>query len=304
MLILYLDKLTQNDYILGDFTKKILEVGRDIQHNQDLNSVWEVKHTNISFFNITTRGNFAINPEGVLAAAGAKVLKRFKTREKILHYLLKYNGKVRDKFLKLTTLSDMLINNEILSGIFIYKNDFAIEFDGKNIPVLETNYITKLELKNKTFEVLNFKTRQPADKEEYLSFKRLLKKYKNATYNKESFYKLMQEFTSSGEIENTKNRNTTKTKNNEYTEAKNFLTNYLTKLVNKKIIKYFKSYTRQEIVEFININFLEFNNKKLTKNVFENIQKQIKKIEDKEEIKKLDAGEIENKILEYIKSKK
>ena len=299
-----LDKLTQNDYILGDFTKKILEVGRDIQHNQDLNSVWEVKHTNISFFNITTRGNFAINNEGVLAAAGAKVLKRFKTREKILHYLLKYNGKVRDKFLKLTTLNDMLINNEILSGIFIYKNDFVIEFDGKNIPLLETNYITKLELKNKIFEVLNFKTRQPKNKEEYLSFKRLLKKYKNATYNKESFYKLMQEFTSSGEIENTKNINTRKTKNNEYTEAKNFLTNYLTKLVNKKIIKYFKSYTRQEIVEFININFLEFNNKKLTKNVFENIQKQIKKIEDKEVIKKLDAGGIENKILEYIKSKK
>ena len=114
----------------------------------------------------------------------------------------------------------------------------------------------------------------------------------------------MQEFTSSGEIENTKNRNTTKTKNSEYTEAKNFLTNYLTKLVDKKIIKYFKSYIRQEIVEFININFLEFNNKKLTKNIFENIQKQIKKIEDKEEIKKLDAGEIENKILKYIKSKK
>ena len=41
-------------------------------------------------------------------------------------------------------------------------------------------------------------------------------------------------------------------------------------------------------MEFININFLEFNNKKLTKNVYENIQKQIKKIEDKEEIKKDD----------------
>ena len=113
----------------------------------------------------------------------------------------------------------------------------------------------------------------------------------------------MQEFTS-GDVENTKNRNTTKTKNNEYTETKNFLTNYLTKLVPNKIIKFFKNYTRQEIVEFININFLEFNNKKLTKNIFENIQKQIKKIEDKEEIKKLDAIEIENKILEYIKSKK
>lgn len=299
-----LDKLTQEDYYIKDFTLKILEICREIQDNNILNSIWEIKHINIAFFNITTRGNFAINPEGVLAAAGAKVLKRFKTREKILHYLLKYNGKVRDKFLKLTTLTEMLLNNEILAGIYIHKDNFFIEFDGKNIPLLETNYLTKLELKNKTFEVLNFKTRQPRDKEEYLSFKRLLKKYKNATYNKESFYKLMQEFTSSGEIENTKNRNTTKTKNSEYTEAKNFLTNYLTKLVDKKIIKYFKSYIRQEIVEFININFLEFNNKKLTKNIFENIQKQIKKIEDKEEIKKLDAGEIENKILKYIKSKK
>lgn len=299
-----LDKLTQEDYYIKDFTYKILEICREIQDNIKLNSIWEVKHTNEAFFNITTRGNFAINDSGVLACAGAKVLKEFKNRNTILHYLLRYNGKVQDKFLKLTTLTEQLLNDEVLSGVIILKTNFYIEFDGKNIPILDTCKIVDCTIKNKTFKVLNFETRQPADKEEYLSFKRLLKKYKNATYNKESFYKLMQEFTSSGEIENTKNRNTTKTKNNEYTEAKNFLTNYLTKLVNKKIIKYFKSYTRQEIVEFININFLEFNNKKLTKNIFENIQKQIKKIEDKEEIKKLDAGEIENKILEYIKSKK
>ena len=298
-----LDKLTQEDHYIKDFTLKILEICKEIQDNNILNSIWEIKHTNIGFFNITTRGNFAINPEGVLAAAGAKVLKKFKTRDKILHYLLKYNGKVRDKFLKLTTLTEMLLNNEILSGIYIHKDNFFIEFDGKNIPLLETNYITKLELKNKTFEVLNFKTRQPADKEEYLRFKRLLKKYKNATYIPELFYKLMQEFLSAGKEETTKIVNTKKSKNSEYTEAKNFLTNYLTKLVSNKIIKFFKNYTRQEIVEFININFLEFNNKKLTKNIFENIQKYIKKIEDKEEIKKLDAGEIENKILKYIKSK-
>ena len=171
-----MDKLTQEDHYIKDFTLKILEICKEIQDNNILNSIWEIKHTNIGFFNITTRGNFAINPEGVLAAAGAKVLKKFKTRDKILHYLLKYKGKVQDKFLKLTTLTEMLLNNEILSGIYIHKDNFFIEFDGKNIPLLETNYITKLELKNKTFEVLNFKTRQPADKEEYLRFKRLLKK--------------------------------------------------------------------------------------------------------------------------------
>ena len=298
-----LDKLTQEDYYIKDFTYKILEICREIQDNIKLNSIWEVKHTNEAFFNITTRGNFAINDSGVLACAGAKVLKEFKNRNTILHYLLRYNGKVQDKFLKLTTLTEQLLNDEVLSGVIILKTNFYIEFDGKNIPILDTCKIVDCTIKNKTFKVLNFETRQPADKEEYLSFKKLLKKYKNATYNKESFYKLMLEFTS-GEIENTKNRNTTKTKNNEYTEAKNFLTNYITKLVPNKIIKFFKNYTRQEIVEFININFLEFNNKKLTKNVFENIQKQIKKIEDKEETKKLDAGEIENKILKYIKSKK
>ena len=298
-----LDKLTQEDYYIKDFTYKILEICREIQDNIKLNSIWEVKHTNEAFFNITTRGNFAINDSGVLACAGAKVLKEFKNRNTILHYLLRYNGKVQDKFLKLTTLTEQLLNDEVLSGVIILKTNFYIEFDGKNIPILDTCKIVDCTIKNKTFKVLNFETRQPADKEEYLSFKRLLKKYKNATYNKESFYKLMLEFTS-GDVENTKNINTKKTKNSEYTEAKNFLTNYLTKLVNKKIIKYFKSYTRQEIVEFININFLEFNNKKLTKNIFENIQKQIKKIEDKEEIKKLDAIEIENKILKYIKSKK
>ena len=68
-----------------------------------------------------------------------------------------------------------------------------------------------------------------------------------------------------------------------------------------KIIKFFKTYTRQEIIEFININFLEFNNKKLTKNIFEHIQKEIKK---QTEAKKLEADYIELKILEYIKTKK
>ena len=298
-----LDKLTQEDYYIKDFTHKILAICREIQDNNDLNSIWEVKHTNTSFFNITTRGNFAVNDAGVLACAGAKVLKEFKNRNTILHYLLRYNGKVQDKFLKLTTLTEQLLNDEVLSGVIILKTNFYIEFDGKNIPILDTCKIVDCTIKNKTFKVLNFETRQPADKEEYLSFKRLLKKYKNATYIAENFYKLMQEFTS-GDVENTKNRNTTKTKNSEYTEAKNFLTNYITKLVPNKVIKFFRNYTRQEIVEFININFLEFNNKKLTKNIFENIQKQIKKIEDKEEIKKLDVGEIENKILKYIKSKK
>ena len=59
------------------------------------------------------------------------------------------------------------------------------------------------------------------------------------------------------------------------------------------------------MVDFINLNFLEYNNKKLTKNIYENTQKNIKKeIEAKKEIKKKYSGEIELKILEHIKTKK
>lgn len=300
-----LDKLTQEDYFIKDFTNAILKICREIQDNEDLNSIWEVKHTNEAFFNITTRGNFAINPEGVLACAGAKVLKEFKNRNTILHYLLKYNGKVQDKFLKLTTLSEQLLNEEVLSGVIILKTNFFIEFDGKNIPLLDTCKIVDCTIKNKTFKILNFSTRQPADKEEYLNFKRLIKKYKNATYNVENFYKLMQEFNSTGEVKTGNVISIKKSKNIEYIEVKNFLTNYITTNVDKKIIKYFKDYTRQEIIDFLNINFLEFNNKKLTKNIFENIQKQVKKdLEAKKEIKKQEADYIELKILEHIKSKK
>ena len=302
--IITLDKLTQEDYYIKYFTHKILAICREIQDNKDLNSIWEVKHTNTSFFNITTRGNFAVNDAGVLACAGAKVLKNFKNRNTILHYLLKYNGKVQDKFLKLTTLSEQLLNEEVLSGVIILKTNFYIEFDGKNIPIIDTCKIVDCSIKNKTFKVLNFETRQPADKEEYLKFKRLLKKYKNATYNTDTFYKLMQEFNSI-HLDNTIINKVKTTKNTDYKEVKNFLTNYITTNVNNKIIKFFKDYTRQEIIEFLNINFLEHNNKKLTKNIYENIQREIKKLaEAKKEIKKLEADYIELKILEHIKSKK
>ena len=300
-----LDKLTQEDYFIKDFTNAILKICREIQDNEDLNSIWEVKHTNEAFFNITTRGNFAVNDAGVLACAGAKVLKEFKNRNTILHYLLRYSGKVQDKFLKLTTLTEQLLNEEVLSGVIILKTNFFIEFDGKNIPILDSCKIVDCTIKNKTFKVLNFETRQPADKEEYLSFKRLLKKYKNATYNEDTFFKLMQEFNSSEDEKIGKVTSVKRSKNVEYLEAKNFLTNYISNNINTKIIKFFKTYTRQEIIEFININFLEFNNKKLTKNVFEHIQKEIKKqTEAKKEIKKLEADEIELKIIEHIKTKK
>ena len=220
-----------------------------------------------------------------------------------MHYLLKYNGKVQDKFLKLTTLSEQLLNEEVLSGVIILKTNFYIEFDGKNIPMIDTCKTVDCTIKNKTFKVLNFETRQPTDKEEYLSFKRLLKKYKNATYNVETFYKLMQEFNSTED--NTIINKVKIPKNTEYKEVKNFLTNYITTNINTKIIKFFKDYTRQEIIEFLNINFLEHNNKKLTKNIYENIQREIKKqSEAKKEIKKFEADYIELKILEYIKTKK
>ena len=258
---------------------------------------------NKSLYNLTTRGNFSNNSEGVLACAGAKILKKFKNRSSILHYLLKNKGKCNDKFLKLTTLSEMLLREEVLCGVYIYKNNFFLEFDGKNIPILESAETVKMSLKNKNFEVLNFRTRHPKNIEEYIYFKTLLVKYKNASYEKESFYKLMQEF-------NTKELPADKKekvihKNTEYTEAKNFIYNYLTNNLDKKIIKYLKSYTIVEMVDFINLNFLEYNNKKLTKNIYENTQKNIKKeIEAKKEIKKKYSSEIELKILKHIKTKK
>lgn len=160
-------------------------------------------------------------------------------------------------------------------------------------------------LKNKSYKILNFDTRQPYDLDEYKKIKDLLFKYKNATYNEDTFFKLMQEFNSSEDVKIGKVTSVKRSKNIEYLEAKNFLTNYISNNINTKIIKFFKTYTRQEIIEFININFLEHNNKKLTKNVYENIQKEIKKlIEAKKEIKKLEGDYIELKILEHIKQKK
>lgn len=297
-----LDKLTQEDYYIKDFTSDILKICREIQDNNDLNSIWEVKHTNEAFFNITTRGNFAINDSGVLACAGAKILKNFK-RSTILHYLLRYSGKVRDKYLKLTSLTEQLIFNEVLSGVEIIKDNFYIEFDGKNIPVLDSCRIVDFTIKNKTYKVLNFSTRQPKDKEEYLKLKRLIKKYKNATYNEDTFYRLMQEFNSVEAIEKSDVIKPVKFKNLEYNNVRNFITNYITKNIDTKIIKFFKSYTRQEIIDFLNINFLEHNNKSLTKNIFENIQKKIKN-DNAEKVEKLEAGDIELKILEHIKNKK
>lgn len=300
-----INNLTKNDFIIGDFTNKVLNISREIQHNSELNTIWEVKHNNDSFFNLTTRGNFALNDGGVLACAGAKTLKNFKSRYRVLHYLMKYAGKVKDKFLKLTSLNEMLLNSEILSGVYIYKDNFTLEFDGKNIPILESSNVVEMMLKNKSYKILNFDTRQPYDLDEYKKIKDLLFKYKNATYNEDTFFKLMQEFNSSEDVKIGKVTSVKRSKNIEYLEAKNFLTNYISNNINTKIIKFFKTYTRQEIIEFININFLEHNNKKLTKNVYENIQKEIKKqIEAKKEIKRLEADYIELKILEHIKAKK
>ena len=294
-----LDEITQKDEIIGVFTNRILSVAREIQYNKDLNSIWEVKHSNDSLFNITTRGNFSMSYSGVLACAGAKLLKSFKNRSTIVHYLLKNNGKVQDKFLKLTTLTEMLINGDVLSGVYIYKDNYYIEFDGKNIPELETAELVEIEIKNVKYKVLNFKTRQPNNIEEFLLMKKLLTKYRNATYNIESFYRLMQEFKTNETLEIERKVNSTRsTKNIEYTVTKNFLTNYINNTVSTAITDYFTNYTRQEIIDFLNINFLSFNNKKLTKNVFENIQKKIKK----DKVEKLEDGDIELKILEHIKN--
>ena len=199
----------------------------------------------------------------------------------------------------------MLLNSEILSGVYIYKDNFTLEFDGKNIPILESSNVVEMMLKNKSYKILNFDTRQPYDLDEYKKIKDLLFKYKNATYNEDTFFKLMQEFNSSEDVKIGKVTSVKRSKNIEYLEAKNFLTNYISNNINTKIIKFFKTYTRQEIIEFLNINFLEHNNKKLSKNVYENIQKEIKKLtEAKKKIKKLEADYIELKILEYIKTKK
>ena len=196
----------------------------------------------------------------------------------------------------------MLLKNEALTGVYIHKGDFYLEFDGKNIPILDTVNVVDLKLKNLNYQILNFKTRQPKNVEEFTLLKGLLKKYKNATYDKNKFYKLMQEFNSADntkEIE--KNINISRsTKNVEYVIVKNFLTNYLNNKLNPTVKNFFDSYSRQEIIEFLNINFLKYNDKKLTKNVYENIQKQIKK----QATDKLENGDIEIKVLEFIKKSK
>ena len=305
-----LDSISKKDEFIKDFTNRILNVANEIQDNK-LDSLWEIKHSNDSLFNLTTRGNFAVNVEGVLACAGSKLLKKFKYRNTILHYLFKNNGKCNEKYLKLSSVKEMLLKNEALTGVYIHKGDFYLEFDGKNIPVLDTVNVVDLKLKNLNYyfiggfinyEILNFKTRQPKNVEEFTLLKGLLKKYKNATYDKNKFYKLMQEFNSADntkEIE--KNINISRsTKNIEYVIVKNFLTNYLNNKLNPTVKNFFDFYSRQEIIEFLNINFLKYNDKKLTKNVYENIQKQIKKnITDK-----LENGNIEIKVLEFIKSQK
>ena len=296
-----LDSISKTDEFIKDFTNRILNVAGEIQDNK-LDSLWEIKHSNDSLFNLTTRGNFAVNIEGVLACAGSKLLKKFKYRNTILHYLFKNNGKCNEKYLKLSSVKEMLLKNEALTGVYIHKGDFFLEFDGKNIPILDTVNVVDLKLKNLNYQILNFKTRQPKNVEEFTLLKGLLKKYKNATYDKNKFYKLMQEFNSADNIkEIKKNINISRsTKNLEYVIVKNFLTNYLNNKLNPTVKNFLDFYSRQEIIEFLNINFLKYNDKKLTKNVYENIQKQIKKnVTDK-----LENGDIEIKVLEFIKSQK
>lgn len=106
------------------------------------NHVWEAKHHNDTFLNITTRGNVAVNEGGVLAhnsyVTGVKEKDSMKDRDAFLVAVLKREGRLKCPTKVWTEFSDIVERKREFKVVNTDRY-LSMDFDYKRCPIVETS---------------------------------------------------------------------------------------------------------------------------------------------------------------------
>lgn len=122
--------------------------------------IWEAKHEQDEFYNLTTRGNMGWTVGSVNAHNSTK--SGFKSgsiedREWFLVSCLEREGRVRYNDVKWTTFKEMTKDRKLFSTVNVTRN-VSMDFDMKRKPVKESFYTEKVTVGDRVYEVACFDT--------------------------------------------------------------------------------------------------------------------------------------------------
>lgn len=149
----------------------------------DANQVWEAKHSNEIFLNITTRGNVAVNDEGVLAHnsfSTGEVKGSRADRDAFLIAVLTREGRLKCKTNIRTQFSE-LVERKHDFQVTESARHISMNFDFKRCPLIETAVDTPVHYapadgQNPVDTVLaNYDTRPFSDAQEFGRYRSTLK---------------------------------------------------------------------------------------------------------------------------------
>lgn len=146
------------------------------------NRVWEPKHTNDALLNITTRGNVAINPGGVLAHNSyttGEMKDSSADRDKFITDVLTRTGRLECSSIVWSHFSDIV---EKKHGFNVTKLErhLSMNFDYKRCPVTDTAVDVNVHYEringNGSVDatIANFDTRPFNDVEEFLNYRKVM----------------------------------------------------------------------------------------------------------------------------------
>ena len=149
----------------------------------EANQVWEPKHFNNAFLNITTRGNVAVNDEGVLAHNSyvtGEVKDSRADRDAYIIAVLSREGKLKCPT-KIWTEFSEIVERRHDFGVSETIRELSMDFDYKRCPVLETAKDTPVHYESVDGQysvdtvIAEFDTRPFVDAEEFLNYRNTLR---------------------------------------------------------------------------------------------------------------------------------
>ncbi len=149
----------------------------------DANHVWEIKHINEVFLNISTRGNVAVNDEGVIAHNSfttGEIKGSRADRDSYITQVLDRNGKLKCHTNMWTKFADMVEKRNPFQITEIDRY-ISMNFDYKRCPIVETAIDTPVHYESRDgeqvidTEIAKYDTRPFNEVEEFLNYRKTMK---------------------------------------------------------------------------------------------------------------------------------
>ncbi|BAK46742.1 hypothetical protein CXIVA_07750 [Clostridium sp. SY8519] len=146
------------------------------------NHVWEAKHYNDTFLNITTRGNVAVNDKGVLAHNSyttGEVKDSRADRDAYLIAVLSREGRIKCKTKVWTEFAEIVERKHDFHVTEIIR-ELSMNFDYKRCPIVSTAVDTPVHYEAVNGQIIDtviaeFDTRPFRDVEEFLNYRDCMK---------------------------------------------------------------------------------------------------------------------------------